>query len=165
MIYSCSDNSSGCISWRWTIHKRKSSMYTYNQSGVRLQQVITIQVNKLIQVITYRSLSCIKNAKNNFYHGVSSHVISLTSRRCFIVCFLKEKKEEIWLSPMTKAPTPTEMSKGQSDNTNNATKKTLFSTSGSRNILKGAATNEIFGRINSSTCFCGLVLYVCVVPC
>ena len=35
----------------------------------------------------------------------------------------EEKKEEIWLSPMTKAPTPTEMSKGQSDNTNNATKK------------------------------------------
>ena len=35
----------------------------------------------------------------------------------------KCKKEEIWLSPMTKAPTPTEMSKGQSDNTNNATKK------------------------------------------
>ena len=29
----------------------------------------------------------------------------------------QEKKEEIWLSPMTKAPTPTEMSKGQSDNT------------------------------------------------
>ena len=38
-------------------------MYTYNQSGVRLQQVITIQVNKLIQVITYRSLSCIKMQK------------------------------------------------------------------------------------------------------
>ena len=35
----------------------------------------------------------------------------------------KDKKEEIWLNPMTKAPTPTEMSKGQSDNTNNATKK------------------------------------------
>ena len=34
-----------------------------------------------------------------------------------------EKKEEIWLSPMTKAPNPTEMSKGKSDNTNNATKK------------------------------------------
>ena len=34
-----------------------------------------------------------------------------------------EKKEEIWLSPMTKAHTPTEMSKGQSDNINNATKK------------------------------------------
>ena len=27
----------------------------------------------------------------------------------------KDKKEEIWPSPMTKAPTPTEMSKGQSD--------------------------------------------------
>ena len=38
-------------------------------------------------------------------------------------CLYVEKKEEIWLSPMTKAPTPTEMSKGQSDNTNNATKK------------------------------------------
>ena len=40
----------------------------------------------------------------------------------FHVIYL-EKKEEIWLSPMTKAPTPTEMSKRQSDNTNNATKK------------------------------------------
>ena len=36
---------------------------------------------------------------------------------------IEEKKEEIWLSPMTKSPTPTEMSKGQGDNTNNATKK------------------------------------------
>ena len=35
----------------------------------------------------------------------------------------EDKKEEIRPSPMTKAPTPTEMSKGQSDNTNNATKK------------------------------------------
>ena len=34
-----------------------------------------------------------------------------------------KKKEEIRLSPMTKAHTPTEMSLGQSDNTNNATKK------------------------------------------
>ena len=39
------------------------------------------------------------------------------------LAYFEEKKEEIWLSPMTKAPTPTEMSKGQSDNTNNATKK------------------------------------------
>ena len=36
---------------------------------------------------------------------------------------LKVKKEEILLSPMTKAPTPTEMSKGKNDITNNATKK------------------------------------------
>ena len=39
------------------------------------------------------------------------------------IALMHEKKEEIWPSPMTKAPTPTEMSKGQSDNTNNATKK------------------------------------------
>ena len=36
-----------------------------------------------------------------------------------------EKKEEIWLGPMTKAPTPAEMSNGQSDNTNNATKSSI----------------------------------------
>ena len=35
----------------------------------------------------------------------------------------QEKKEEIWLSHMTKALTPAEISKGQNDNTNNATKK------------------------------------------
>ena len=35
----------------------------------------------------------------------------------------EDKKEEIWPIPMTKAPIPTEMSKGQSSNTNNATKK------------------------------------------
>ena len=35
----------------------------------------------------------------------------------------KDRKEEIRPSPMTKVPIPTEMSKGQSDNTNNATKK------------------------------------------
>ena len=33
-----------------------------------------------------------------------------------------EKKKEIWLGPL-KAPTPVEMSKGQSDNANHATKK------------------------------------------
>ena len=38
---------------------------------------------------------------------------------------MKDKKEEIWLSPMTKAPTSTEMSKGQSDSTNNATKSSI----------------------------------------
>ena len=37
--------------------------------------------------------------------------------------YYEDKKEEIWPSPMTKAPIPTEMSKGQSDNINNATKK------------------------------------------
>ena len=35
----------------------------------------------------------------------------------------ERKKEEIWLSPMTKAPIPTELCKGQSDNTNNTTIK------------------------------------------
>ena len=40
-----------------------------------------------------------------------------------VFTLFEDKKEEIWPSPMTKAPIPTEMSKGQSDNTNNATKK------------------------------------------
>ena len=37
----------------------------------------------------------------------------------------KEKKEEIWLGPMTKTPTPTEKSKKQRDNTKNATKPSI----------------------------------------
>ena len=32
--------------------------------------------------------------------------------------YFQEKKEEIWLSPMTKTPTPTEKSKKQRGNTN-----------------------------------------------
>ena len=36
--------------------------------------------------------------------------------------YLLEKKEEIWLSPMTKAPTPTEKSKKQRDNTKKSPK-------------------------------------------
>ena len=36
-----------------------------------------------------------------------------------------DKKEDIWPSPMTKAPIPTEMSKGQSSDTNNATKSSI----------------------------------------
>ena len=35
---------------------------------------------------------------------------------------LEEKKEEIWLSPITKAPTPTEKYKKQPDNIKNTTK-------------------------------------------
>ena len=31
-------------------------------------------------------------------------------------CWDQEKKEEIWLSPVTKTPTPTEQSKKQRDN-------------------------------------------------
>ena len=38
---------------------------------------------------------------------------------------LEEKKEEILLSSTTKAPTRTEISKGQIDNTNNATKSSI----------------------------------------
>ena len=41
---------------------------------------------------------------------------------------LKEKKKEIWLSPMTKAPTPTEKSKKQRDNIKNATKDFDYTT-------------------------------------
>ena len=41
----------------------------------------------------------------------------------------KEKKEEFWLSPMTKAPTSTEKkSKKQRDNTKNATKNFDYTT-------------------------------------
>ena len=38
------------------------------------------------------------------------------------------EKEEIWLSPMTEALTPTEKSKKQRDNTKNATKNFDYTT-------------------------------------
>ena len=40
----------------------------------------------------------------------------------------KDKRKENWLSPMTKAPTPIEMSKGQRDNNKNATKMFDYTT-------------------------------------
>ena len=43
----------------------------------------------------------------------------------YSVSKLKEKRVEIRLSPMTNAPTPAEMSKGQSDNTSNAKKSSI----------------------------------------
>ena len=61
-------------------------------------------------VETNLSWTCLVSGPLNFEHPS-------------VLLFCLEKREEIWLSPMTKAPTPTEMSKGQSDNTNNATKK------------------------------------------
>ena len=63
-------------------------------------------------------------------HFITEYIYGIFSVDFFsIIAFLpstqisKDKKEEIWPSPMTKAPIPTEMSKGQSDNTNNAKKK------------------------------------------
>ena len=40
----------------------------------------------------------------------------------------RRKKEEIWLSPMTKAPTPTEKSKKHRDNIKNAPKNFDYTT-------------------------------------
>ena len=40
-----------------------------------------------------------------------------------IEIYIDREKGEIWLSLMTKAPTPADLSKGQDDNTNNVTKK------------------------------------------
>ena len=40
----------------------------------------------------------------------------------------KEKMEEIWLNPVTKAPTPTEKSQKQRDNIKNATKNFDYTT-------------------------------------
>ena len=47
----------------------------------------------------------------------------MTRGTSYLKIISTEKREDIWLIPLTKAPTTTEMSKGQNDNTNNATKK------------------------------------------
>ena len=79
---------------------------------------------------------------------------SLTSQKLLS----KEKKEEIWLSPMTKAPTPTEMPKGQSGNTNNATKKSKFS-------IKSGVENYWYYTLNPNVMrvnACDVRFVVCV---
>ena len=62
---------------------------------------------------------------NRSYGVLADHSVDCSECRPVVYqnAWNQEKKEEIWLSPMTKAHTPTEMSKGQSDNINNATKK------------------------------------------
>ena len=60
-----------------------------------------------------------------FVRSLSNFIHKSTIMRGGILLFYS--KEEIWLSPIRKAPAPTEMSKGQksSDNTNNATKSSI----------------------------------------
>ena len=43
-------------------------------------------------------------------------------------CYQREKKEEIWLNPVTKTHTPTEQSKKQRDNIKNTTKNFDYTT-------------------------------------
>ena len=59
----------------------------------------------------------------SYFHSGRINFKSEVNTWVYIGPAYQDKKEEIWPSPMTKAPIPTEMSKGQSDNTNNATKK------------------------------------------
>ena len=56
----------------------------------------------------------------------SANFIQARNKRTHCVLLYWYKKEEIWLSPMPKAHALTEMSKGQNDNTNNATKKLVY---------------------------------------
>ena len=49
-------------------------------------------------------------------------------RRGLPIGIVQEKQEEIWLSPTTNTPTPTEESKMQQDNTKNATKNFDYTT-------------------------------------
>ena len=55
-------------------------------------------------------------------------LFSNTKRTYVNDCRVFEKKEDIWLSPVTKTPTPTEQSKKQRDNIKNATKNFDYTT-------------------------------------
>ena len=56
-------------------------------------------------------------------HNASYQILATTQ-----LPFFQEKKEEIWLSPMTNAPTLTEKSKKQRDNIKNTTKNFDYTT-------------------------------------
>ena len=58
-------------------------------------------------------------------HYIVNYHTCLTFNRYFS---MSREKEEIWLSPMTEALTPTEKSKKQRDNTKNATKNFDYTT-------------------------------------
>ena len=71
--------------------------------------------------------------REQFYpsHIQTLHTIELFPIKGGIILILghgvknQEEKEKISLIPMTKAPSPAEMSKGQGDNTKNATKRSI----------------------------------------
>ena len=64
---------------------------------------------------------------------------------------LRGQKEDIWLSPMTKAPTPAEMSKGQSENTNNVTKKVDYTADADRPWSNYGLPNGVVNRFTGPT--------------
>ena len=106
-----------------------------------------IIINKYRKQLTIMSFVCVIDVALAEWHFL--HISWRKSLKCYdslrplLLCLLQclytsckpsvfqesiriqEKKEKISLSPMTKAHTPTEMWKGQSDNTNNATKSSI----------------------------------------
>ena len=63
-----------------------------------------------------------KRKRGNFIGEMSKEKVP------WILNAYSEKKKEIWFSPMTKAPTPTDKSKKKRDNTKNATKNFDYTT-------------------------------------
>ena len=64
-----------------------------------------------------------QNILKEFLFTLILHAMHIVASDLNIIQSHKEKKGRVLTRHMTKAPIPTEMSKGQSDNTNNATKK------------------------------------------
>ena len=62
----------------------------------------------------------------------------------------KEKKEEIWLIPMTKAPTPTEKFKKQRNNIKKRHKKTCKTAHSLLIILSGVPVNTSKDRMQNT---------------
>ena len=89
-----------------------------------------------ISLPIWNALSKTADIYNHYYsHGSDSiilmcHQVGKNSQNITLSwCYeskAREKGRNIWLSPITKAPTPAEMSKGQSDNTKNATKSSII---------------------------------------
>ena len=67
-------------------------------------------------------------------------ILATTHKLAFLR--IEEKKEEIWLSPITKAPSPTEKSNKQRDNTKNATKNFYYTTIADQHRTVGWSNNS-----------------------
>ena len=79
---------------------------------------ITAWLNSSKEQTQFADHVCVQNHNKHMLH-VDEPILYRYKNLKFCLSLYKTQKEEIWLSPMTKAPTPTEMSNGQSDNTKN----------------------------------------------
>ena len=124
-----------CMIIRTLYHKFEStSPYIRGQRGIKTK-ALHLRKNQFTNVLLYRILEYLETSVSKIIFMDKSHTLSAnTNTYSLYMCVFtniftrvqcKEKKEEIWLSSMAKAPIPTENPKTQSDNTKTPPKTSI----------------------------------------